>query len=58
MVVVVDGSTDGTAEALRRLDIPFALKVVEQPNQGRAAAVNAGAGAAEGELLLILDDDM
>lgn len=58
VVVAVDGSTDGTAEGLRQLDTPFALKVVEQPNQGRAAAVNAGATAAEGELLLILDDDM
>ncbi|HEY6145559.1 MAG TPA: polysaccharide deacetylase family protein [Solirubrobacterales bacterium] len=58
VVVAVDGSTDGTAEGLRRLDTSFRLKVVEQANQGRAAAVNAAAAAAEGELLLILDDDM
>jgi GT2 family glycosyltransferase/peptidoglycan/xylan/chitin deacetylase (PgdA/CDA1 family) len=58
VVVAVDGSTDGTAEGLRQLDTPFALKVVEQQNQGRAAAVNTGVAAAEGELLLILDDDM
>jgi glycosyltransferase involved in cell wall biosynthesis/peptidoglycan/xylan/chitin deacetylase (PgdA/CDA1 family) len=57
-IVVVDGSTDGTAEALRSLEIPFPLRVVEQPNSGRAAAVNAGAAAASGELLLFLDDDM
>jgi GT2 family glycosyltransferase/peptidoglycan/xylan/chitin deacetylase (PgdA/CDA1 family) len=58
VVVVVDGSTDGTAQALRDLREPFPLTVIEQPNGGRAAAVNAGAAAATGELLLFLDDDM
>lgn len=58
VVVVVDGSTDGTAAALRGLALPFPLTVVEQRNQGRAAAVNAGAAGARGQLLLILDDDM
>jgi GT2 family glycosyltransferase/peptidoglycan/xylan/chitin deacetylase (PgdA/CDA1 family) len=58
VVVAVDGSTDGTAAALRNLQTSFPLRVVEQPNRGRAAAVNAGAEAAGGEVLLILDDDM
>ena len=58
VVVAVDGSSDGTAEALRRFGARFPLRVVEQPNGGRATAVNAGAGAAQGEFLLILDDDM
>jgi GT2 family glycosyltransferase/peptidoglycan/xylan/chitin deacetylase (PgdA/CDA1 family) len=58
VVVVVDGSTDGTAAALRRLEPGFDLRVFEQPNAGRAAAVNAGAEAAVGELLVFLDDDM
>lgn len=58
VVVVSDGSTDGTAEALRALATPFPLSVVEQPNAGRPAACNRGAGAAAGELLLFLDDDM
>lgn len=58
VIVSVDGSTDGTAAALRDLRVGFPLMVIEQPNQGRAAAVDAGASTAEGELLLFLDDDM
>jgi GT2 family glycosyltransferase len=58
VVVAVDGSSDGTAEALRGLKTSFPLRVLEQPNRGRAAAVNAGAAAAGGELILFLDDDM
>jgi glycosyltransferase involved in cell wall biosynthesis len=58
VVVVVDGSTDGTAEALRQLETPFELMVLEQENAGASAARNRGAGAARGKLLLFLDDDM
>lgn len=58
VVVAVDGSTDGTAAALRSLSSSFPLKVVEQGNHGGGAARNAGAGAAEGEILLFIDDDM
>jgi GT2 family glycosyltransferase/peptidoglycan/xylan/chitin deacetylase (PgdA/CDA1 family) len=58
VVVVVDGSTDGTAQALRDPERGFPLAVLEQPNRGRAAAVNSGATASAGELILILDDDM
>jgi peptidoglycan/xylan/chitin deacetylase (PgdA/CDA1 family)/GT2 family glycosyltransferase len=58
VVVVVDGSTDGTAEALRALRVPFSLTVIEQPNQGASKARNRGAHAARGEIVLFLDDDM
>ncbi len=58
VIVVVDGSTDGTAEALRELETPFPFIVIEQSNQGRATALNQGVAIANGELLLFLDDDM
>jgi peptidoglycan/xylan/chitin deacetylase (PgdA/CDA1 family)/glycosyltransferase involved in cell wall biosynthesis len=58
VIVVVDGSTDGTAAALRALSLPVPLRVVEQDNAGRARACNVGAQAAHGEILLFLDDDM
>jgi glycosyltransferase involved in cell wall biosynthesis len=58
VVVVIDGSTDGTAEALSALRMPFALRVVAQPHLGAAAARNRGAAAAAGRVLLFLDDDI
>jgi hypothetical protein len=58
VIVVVDGSTDGTADALRALDVPFPLRVVEQPNSGASRARNRGARLAEGAVVLFLDDDM
>jgi glycosyltransferase involved in cell wall biosynthesis/peptidoglycan/xylan/chitin deacetylase (PgdA/CDA1 family) len=58
VIVVVDGSRDKSAEALRDMQVPFPLMVVEQSNHGAAAARNRGASAARGEILLFLDDDM
>jgi glycosyltransferase involved in cell wall biosynthesis len=58
VVVVDDGSTDGTSDALRPSDYPFALRVIRQKNGGPARARNAGVNAAEGNLVLFLDDDV
>ena len=58
VIVVVDGSSDGTAAALRELAMPFPLRVLEQRNHGSGAARNAGGFAAGGEILLFIDDDM
>src|SRR4051794_33250117 len=58
VIVVVDGSTDGTAPALRQLGCRFPLRVIEQENGGAAHARNTGAAAATGDILLFLDDDM
>jgi peptidoglycan/xylan/chitin deacetylase (PgdA/CDA1 family)/glycosyltransferase involved in cell wall biosynthesis len=57
VVVVVDGSSDGTAEALRLLKTPFSLRVFEQPNRGQAAALNRGVQESRAPVCLFLDDD-
>jgi glycosyltransferase involved in cell wall biosynthesis/GT2 family glycosyltransferase len=58
VVVVNDGSTDGTDEAVAGFAAPFAVRTVPSHGRGRAAACNAGARAARGTLLVLLDDDM
>lgn len=58
VVVVDDGSGDGTAEALRALDVDFPLTVIRRSNEGASVARNVGAAAASGEYLVFLDDDM
>lgn len=58
VIVVVDGSTDGTAETLSAYQPRYPLHVVSQKNRGRAAACNAGIHLAHGEVIILLDDDM
>jgi glycosyltransferase involved in cell wall biosynthesis len=58
IIVVVDGSIDGTAQSLRELKPECRFRVIEQENRGLAGARNTGFRAAESELVLFLDDDM
>ncbi|HEY6102774.1 MAG TPA: glycosyltransferase, partial [bacterium] len=58
IVIVDDGSTDGTAGAAHAARGPVPVRVVSQPNRGLAAARNAGVAAAGGEVLLFLDPDV
>jgi GT2 family glycosyltransferase len=59
IVLVDDGSTDGTARAARPLARHWSgrLRVVEQPNGGPASARNAGIRAATGEIVAFTDSD-
>jgi len=55
VIVVNDGSTDATAEVLRRYG--ERIKVIDRPNSGIAVSRNLGVAAAQGEYLAFLDSD-
>lgn len=55
VVVVDDGSTDGSRELLREFE--GRVEVVLQEQGGQAAALNAGLERCRGEVLLVLDAD-
>jgi glycosyltransferase involved in cell wall biosynthesis len=58
IVVVDDGSRDGTAEVLQRID-DERVQVVRHPrNRGKGAAVRTAAAAATGDYLVALDADL
>jgi glycosyltransferase involved in cell wall biosynthesis len=54
IIVVDDGSTDGTVEAFSGA---AQLKLIRQQNRGPGAARNAGAATAQGKYLVFLDSD-
>jgi cellulose synthase/poly-beta-1,6-N-acetylglucosamine synthase-like glycosyltransferase/peptidoglycan/xylan/chitin deacetylase (PgdA/CDA1 family) len=56
VIVVDDGSTDGTAGIVEALGIG-GVRVVRQPNAGKPAALNTGIGYARGDLLVLVDGD-
>ena len=61
VILVDDGSTDGTREFLARARFPFRVKVLppsgQGANQGAGAARRAGVAAAGGEFILLCNDD-
>jgi len=59
IIVVDDGSQDGSRELLARLDGKNRIRVILHPkNQGKGAAVRTGIGAARGDVVLIQDADL
>lgn len=57
LVVVDDGSTDGTQDLLESIDDPRLEVVVNEENRGQCDARNEGKAAANGSLLAYIDSD-
>jgi biofilm PGA synthesis N-glycosyltransferase PgaC len=57
IVVIDDGSTDGTGDAARAPGLPAARMLRLPRNQGKSAALNRGLAAARHELVVTLDAD-
>jgi GT2 family glycosyltransferase len=57
-IVSIDGSTDGTKEAVDNIKAPFELRSIWDSNAGKSTACNKGIKDARGELLILIDDDM
>ena len=57
VVVVNDGSEDGTAQVIREFSTDPRVRAVEQENQGLIGASNAGFAAARGDIVMLLDAD-
>jgi dolichol-phosphate hexosyltransferase len=58
LVVVDDGSTDGTADALGAFDDARLLAVRHPHNRGKGAAVRTAASQATGDYMVICDADL
>jgi glycosyltransferase involved in cell wall biosynthesis len=59
LIIVDDGSTDGTTEILDGTDLPERVTFLRHPeNRGKGAAVRTALAAARGEFSAILDADL
>jgi glycosyltransferase involved in cell wall biosynthesis len=57
LVIVDDGSTDGTPEILNQWDGRLPTTIVRQPNRGKGAAIRAAIPHITGDIVVIQDAD-
>lgn len=59
IIIVDDGSTDGTATLLKEKIASVVDRIIYQPrNRGKGAALRAGFAAASGDVILVQDADL
>ena len=58
MIVVDDGSTDGTRDLLLNLNAPDLMVLLHERNKGKGAALATGFAAAKGQICIVQDADL
>lgn len=58
VIIVDDGSIDGTVALARSISTPFPIKVIERQERGLATAVLRGFAEAHGEAMGVMDADL
>ena len=56
VIVIDDGSTDGTADIVEEMDLPF-VRLIRKVNGGKSSALNAGIAAASHDIIVMMDGD-
>lgn len=56
VIVIDDGSTDGTADIVEKMDLPF-VRLIRKVNGGKSTALNSGIAAASHDVIVMMDGD-
>ncbi len=58
IIIVDDGSLDGTRDQLRRIDEPGTKVILHERNMGKGAALRTGFRAVTGDVVIVQDADL
>lgn len=58
IIIVDDGSKDGTQDVLKNMNFPDTKTIFHAKNQGKGAALHTGFSKATGDIILIQDADL